>query len=179
MIETLAIRIAQSIKQANPSNTASVEVMSFSLIMVIGTGSSLLFSLLLSYLLGTLAETIIVLFSFMLLRAFSGGFHFKTAELCTITSVFGAVMIPHIPVNSTANIILTCFTIITLLAYAPMGMNQSKFFTAKHYPVLKVVSLCIVATNFFINSDLLSTTFFAQALTILVYRLKGGEVHEG
>jgi accessory gene regulator B len=177
MIESIANKLAVKIKAANPNNTSSVEVMSFALIVILGTGGSIIFSILISSLFGHLMETCIVLFSFAILRFFSGGFHFKSAEKCMLTSIIGSVLIPFINLSDFVNTLLLIITFIIILLLSPIGVNQSRIFTKKHYPILKTLSLLIVASNFLIKSELLTLTFFAQSISMLIL-LKGGEAHE-
>ncbi|RNB59453.1 hypothetical protein EDM57_04740 [Brevibacillus gelatini] len=176
MIEALAYKIAVKIKSINPNETSSIEVMKFSLIMLIGTGSAIFLSLLLASLLGSALETIIVLISFVSLRFFSGGFHFKSAELCTIFSVIGAVLIPYVPVSDKNVFVITLISIFITALLAPIGVNQSKFFTKKHDPLLKLISIFIILLNLIIESDILAVTFFVQSLTLVIYKtMEGGD----
>ncbi|ATF13720.1 hypothetical protein A616_17530 [Brevibacillus brevis X23] len=176
LIENAAEKLARSIKEANPHDTKSVEVMKFSLIAVIGTGSAVAISMVLSALLGTLTETLVTILAFVLLRSFSGGFHFKTAEACTITSIVGSVVLPLIPISQHMGNTLMVLTLIILTWLAPIGMNQSRIFDVKHYPYLKILCILIVASNFLWMSDILTKAFFVQAVTLLI--LKGGELNE-
>lgn len=177
MIEAAAERIALAIKRANPEETVSVAVMKFSLIMVIGTGSALFFSFLISGLLGSFIDTLITLLAFVVLRFFSGGFHFKTAEKCTLSSIIGAVSIPYIPLSHLGNIMLLTTSVIIVIWLAPIGKNQSRIFKQQHNKLLKVISVVIVLSNFYIQSNVITLAFFVQSLT-LVFLLKGGERNE-
>jgi accessory gene regulator B len=176
MIENAAEKIAQKIKDANPQDTASVEVMKYSLIAVIGTGSAIAFSMLFSTLLGTLIETLLTIFAFVSLRSISGGYHFKTAEACTLSSIIGAVALPLIPLDYYMGIGLMIASIMLFAWLAPIGINQSRIFSAKHYPFLKLLSILLVASNFLFMSDILTKAFFVQAITLLI--MKGGEKNE-
>ncbi|WP_289136328.1 accessory gene regulator ArgB-like protein [uncultured Brevibacillus sp.] len=178
MIERMALHIAKSIKGANPAQTASVEVMQYSLIAIIGTGSAIFLSILFAAILGTAVQTIIVLVSFMTLRAFSGGYHFDSAEKCTLVSIFGAVVIPLIPLNDTANDILLGAAFVLILLLAPKGKNQSRIFSRKHFPLLKLISLVIVTTNYWIGLPEVTLSFLVQALSLLPFIWKGGETNE-
>lgn len=173
IIETSATRIATTIKNANPEQTASIEVMKFALIAIIQTGISVVGALVISYFLGTFTGTVITLIGFAFLRSFSGGFHFKSAELCSLSSLIGAVIVPLIPLSNQMNLILLIVTAILITIMAPRGKNQSVVFTQKHYPLLKAISVIIVCSNFFIGSTILTVAFFIQALTLFL--VKGGE----
>ncbi|GIO06038.1 hypothetical protein J31TS6_20660 [Brevibacillus reuszeri] len=178
MIERMALYIAKSIKRANPEQTASVEVMQYSLIAIIGTGSAIFLSILFAAFLGTAAQTISVLVSFMTLRAFSGGFHFESAEKCALVSILGAVVIPLIPLSDTTTDILLTVALVLILLLAPKGKNQSRIFSRKHYPLLKLISLVIVTTNYWIGLPEVTISFLVQALSLLPLIWKGGETNE-
>ncbi|MGG1659462.1 accessory gene regulator ArgB-like protein [Brevibacillus sp. NRS-1366] len=173
MIELSAQKIATKIKEMNPEETASIEVMKFSLIMIISTLVTLTTSLFLAFLFGVLFETITVLFTFALLRFFSGGFHFKSAELCITATVLGSVILPLISKYTHFSWLLTIISILLLLLFSPRGKNQSRIFEKKHFPLLKIISIVIVGANFLIGSELLALTFFIQSITLLF--VKGGE----
>ena len=178
MIERMALYIAKSIKRANPEKTASVEVMQYSLIAIIGTGSAIFLSIVFAAILGTTAQTISVLVSFMILRAFSGGYHFESAEKCALVSIFGAVVIPLIPLNDTANDILLTVAFVLILLLVPKGKNQSRIFSRKHYPLLKLISLVIVTSNYWFGLPEVTLSFLVQALSLLPLIWKGGERSE-
>ncbi|GED70101.1 hypothetical protein BRE01_38030 [Brevibacillus reuszeri] len=178
MIEKMALHIAKSIKGANPTQTASIAVMQYSLIAIIGTGSAIFLSIFIAAIFGTAVKTIIVLISFMTLRAFSGGFHFKSAEICTGVSIIGAVVIPFIPLTDLASDVLLAVSLILMLVLAPKGKNQSRIFSRKHYPLLKLISLLIITMNYWIALPEITLTFLVQALSLLPLLWKGGDKRE-
>jgi len=58
-------------------------------------------------------------------------------------------------------------SILILLFKAPDGIEKISRIDPKYYPLLKVISVVLVASDFFIHSSLLSAVFLTQALTLL------------
>lgn len=172
MINKLSEQIALSIKRANPHDTKSVPVLKFGLIMIISTSMIIFTTSVVSFLLGTLKETWIVLISFALLRMFSGGFHFKSPELCIFTTIAGAIIVPFIIIPQSWLLPVTGLTLLVLLFFAPCRIeNQSRFFKPKHCLLLKALSILIVLTAYLVfNNLLLGVTFLIQALTLIPKR---------
>lgn len=173
MIDKISTLIALKIKRINPEETASVEVMSFSLIILISTFATLFLALGGSLLLGTIRGTGLVLVSFAFLRFFSGGFHFKRSEACIISTAIGSIVIPFIHLNSTLIIILTLLSVLIISIFAPRGINQSRIFNRSHYKLLKLISIFIVIINIYVESEVLTITYLVQAVTLLF--VKGGD----
>lgn len=175
MIERMALKLAIQIKKLNPEETSGVRVLRFALIMVIGTGSAIAISLLISSFLGTFIETFVVLIAFMVIRAMSGGFHFRSAEMCTLSSIIGAVTIPYIALALSIEQVwyMTILSALIFGLFAPVGLNQSRYLKPKHYPILKLVSILIIILNLYFSSPLLAVTFFTQGMTLIIYKLKG------
>ncbi|KMZ40041.1 MULTISPECIES: accessory gene regulator B family protein [Bacillales] len=173
MIETLAERIAIQLKSINPHETKSVPTMKFGLILIINMLLIITISLTLSLMIGTFQGTLLTLAGFLVLRQFSGGFHYSSSVYCTMTSITGAVFIPLItlPTDFITPIIIITFVLVALFAPQDMEM-QSRLFKQNQTLLLKIVSLLIVSLLFFIESETLVKTFFVQALTLIP--LKGG-----
>lgn len=173
MIETLAERIAIQLKQINPHETKSVPTMKFGLILIINMLLIITTSLTISLMIGTFYETLITLAGFLVLRQFSGGFHYSSSVYCTMTSIGGAVIIPlvNLPNDFVTPIII--ITLVLVALFAPQGMEmQSRIFKQKHTFFLKIISIMIVSSLFLIDSETLVKTFFVQSLTLIP--LKGG-----
>lgn len=175
MIEFLAGKIALQIKQANPEETKSIPVLQFGLIMIISTVIILFTTSIVSFYLGTLTETWTVLMTFAFLRMFSGGFHFKTAALCTLSTIVGAITLPLLPVPEDILIVINLTTLILVGLFSPHNIeNQSRFFKKEHSSVLKVIATLIVFGLILIESKSVDLALFVQALTLIPV-LEGGE----
>lgn len=167
MIDFLAGRLAFKIKQANPEQTASVEVMKFSLIIVLNAFSIVALSLMIGAASGKFAETALTLFSFALLKFFSGGSHLKSSGQCVLWSTAAMTILPHIPVNLHWMLGLTSASLLLVAVFAPSKIQQKKRIPEKYNPVLKIISILIVASNFLLFSDVMAKAFFLQSLTLI------------
>lgn len=166
-VENSASIIAEYINR-NVENASSVAVLKMSLITIINfliVTCTVLFICLFT---GKLLAGLIAVFCSPFLRYFSGGIHMKSANVCNVISAILILIAVHVPISYMyTGIGLTVITMLILLLYAPQGiLNHSKL-EAKYYPILKLISLCIVASNFYFQSPLLSAVFFAQAITII------------
>src|SRR5690625_721278 len=100
MIEKVSEMLAFRLKSINPEETASVEVMKFSLSVLINFAAIVFLSLFISAFLGTFTSTLTALVALATLRAVSGGFHLPVSEYCVAASTALFLLIPYIPVNS-------------------------------------------------------------------------------
>jgi accessory gene regulator B len=60
--------------------------------------------------------------------------------------------------------LLNTASIAILLKTAPQGIEDISSIDKKYYPLLKLASVVIVASNYFFQLDILATAFFIQAL---------------
>ncbi len=163
MFLVLGRKIAESIKRANPNETASVEVMSYSLTNIIHSSTIILISLLISLPLNIFAETLLALFWFMCLRVLTGGFHFKSLNVCATFSIISVVLCPYIAQIQFLFPWVDYLSITLLLVFSPA---QNKSSVPDKW--LKMISLLAVALNMFLfQSDSASIAIFiVSALTI-------------
>jgi accessory gene regulator B len=170
MLDSIANKVSISIKRANPEETCSVEVMQYSLGIILNTTFSLLMSLLIGLSLGNIMETLIFYISFSLLRVCSGGFHLKTATACNIVTTLICSLTPyffHITGNSRWIINLISLTIMLLFAPNPDKNARIPF---RLYPRLKLYSVFLVGLNFIIGSSVIGLAFFVQSLTVIPWK---------
>jgi accessory gene regulator B len=168
LIERLALKYANYILKnaSNPSSIAvnkygaqtMMEFLLFAAVVLVVTSS-----------LGDTTKGIISLVAFPLLRYFSGGLHMKSVELCQIISgglVLAAIYLPVEYWNIGFG--LNVLSALILLYTAPSNIKKSRI-DSKYYPVLKIIAVLIVCSNFYFQSELLSKQFFVQSLTTLSF----------
>lgn len=170
MVEWVSNRIATSIKKANPEHTSSIEVMAFSLILIVNTFAIIFCSLIVGWVTGKLPETAITLFAFAVLKFVSGGYHLKSSDMCILYSTLGMTILPHIPIYENWIIWMTAISFVLAAIYAPANMNKKARIPERYYPVLKVISLIIIGSNFIFNSDILAKVFLLQAVMLFPIR---------
>ncbi|MEJ8548131.1 accessory gene regulator ArgB-like protein [Brevibacillus borstelensis] len=170
MIESMAEQIAVSIKRANEKGTVSVEVMKFSLTIILNTAIILVLITIGGTLTGKLPETLCAFLAFAGLRIVSGGFHFNTALLCTLASTLLLVVIPHVPITKYWDILLLFLSLLLVGIYAPSNLEGHSRIGRERYPLLKGLSLVIVGMNFIWLNPILTKAFLAQSLLLIRIR---------
>jgi len=168
MINRISETIAWKIKDANPEETASVEVMKFALVSLLHNTITFFFILTIGALTSHFVDACIVSASFMILRIFAGGTHFESSSLCIVASTVAMAPIPWI-----AEYVSTAFTLgFTLISfaitaiYAPTNTMKTRIKPAM-YPIYKCIALLIVSTNFLIQSPLVAIAFLIQSTSII------------
>ncbi|MBY3623764.1 accessory regulator AgrB [Acinetobacter sp. CUI P1] len=167
MIEFVAGRMAEGIKHRAPDHPASLAVLKHALAVLINTVSIITFSLVAATVTGHLKETVTILISFAMLRMVSGGLHLKTGSMCVLvtTSLFFAIS--YVDFNARGILVLNIASVILALLFAPSGIEKQSRIPPKYYPLLKVVSVLMISSNFLIGSSTIAACFFVQALTLI------------
>lgn len=173
MVDAIVTKIAYSIKRANPDETASIDVLKYSLNLIINPLAIISLSTTIGLLFGQLSEIYTILFSFALLRTFSGGRHLKSSDACIFLTTGLATVLSYVELQFLWNLCLTIASFILIMVYAPYSTHRTTLIPEKYNPLLKVISGAIVSINFFFFSSLLSVAFFLQALTLINSLRKG------
>ncbi|RUS44596.1 accessory gene regulator ArgB-like protein [Cohnella sp. AR92] len=167
MINKLSRNFAVRIKKAAPDSPQSVEVLKYALSAILNTFFIIGFSLIVSLFTGKLSEVIIVLIGFALLRQVSGGFHLKSGTWCIIVSTLGITLISFADFGQAVSSRITVIALILALIFAPSRIEKQTRIPAKYFPILKLLSILIVSTNFALHFPVLSTAFLVQGLTLI------------
>lgn len=176
MIESLSLRIAHYIKRANPDETVSVDIMKYSLMIILNGLSIALFSVIIGGITGKLPETVLTMAAFVLLRFFSGGRHLGSSDSCVFWSTLAMVSLPHIPVTSWMVWSMIVITMLIVLRFVPFNMHEQVRFPERYYPLLKTISFLLVSSNLIWFSAVIAKAFFLQSLFLIPF--KGGEKNE-
>ncbi|MGC5326957.1 accessory gene regulator B family protein [Brevibacillus sp. SYSU BS000544] len=141
--------------------------MAYKLSIFINNISIIFISCLVGLVTGTFSETLLALVAFVLLRRFSGGSHAKKLTACLIISTFLISSIPHIPTPESLLTPINFITLVLVALFAPSHCEVNAIPDhARHK--YKMISLILVATNFFfIGSTIISLSFLAQALFLI------------
>lgn len=169
MIGSVSKRIASRIKSIVPEHPRSEQVLAYSISFLLNTVSVILLTLLVSLFTGRIVETVIVMFSFALLRQVSGGYHFGSAWLCIVMSTAVLTAMTFANFGYPIIIILTTISLLLALRFAPSRIEKQTRIPKKYYPMLKVLSLLIISTSFIFDSPVLTTAFFVQSMTLIRY----------
>ncbi|CAM3838765.1 accessory gene regulator B family protein [Cohnella lubricantis] len=175
MIEKLSYQIATSIKNAEPDKTPSVDMMKFSLIILIHTAFTALLIIIVSLFTGETLATFEGLLFFMCLRFFSGGYHMHKSSWCTILSIVLMCSAPLFDLNEKIVFILNVLNCIMMVVFAPANIKGYARIPEKYFPLLKVISILIAGSNFMFMSSTIAAVSLFQSVLLLFKNKEGGE----
>ncbi|KKC49556.1 hypothetical protein VE23_24990 [Paenibacillus sp. D9] len=175
MINLIANRLAVSIKSSIPNHRASVNVLQFSLGIVLNFMLIVTISLVLSFVFGITKEVVIVMTAFAMLRQVTGGIHLKSGLTCVIVSTTGILLVAFLSKYLSGNIIVILNILNMLLAarFAPSRIEKQSRINKKFFLLLNVLAILIVYTNTIVGSPILAAAFFAQCLTLIHFDKEG------
>jgi accessory gene regulator B len=169
VINSIAEKWASWIKANDPDFPASEAVIRFGAAVGLNLGSVVVLSLVIGLLTGTAAQTMLSVWSFVLLRMFSSGFHFKSLDVCTIISTALLSALPHVTTfirEPDIMLVVGIAELVIVAIRAPTNLNNTRH-TDKVRPYFKVISILIVISNFYFLSPVVALSFLAQALLLL------------
>lgn len=173
MISTISRRLAKKINDNYPESNK--DILEYSLNIVINPTLTVILTLIISYFTERTIEAVISMIGFAVLRAFSGGIHIRSSELCIIVStlLFTSISILN---GLFADNVMTMTTIALVLSilFAPSRIEGQTRIQPKYYLILKIVSIVIISINYILSSSTLALTFLVQSL-LLIKIVKGGE----
>jgi accessory gene regulator B len=170
MIDKLALSIATGIKNTVPDHPASIARLKYSLSFILNAVFIIVFSLLVSLLTGKTYEVAILLFSFAILRQVSGGIHLKSGTTCVVVTVAVANAFSFLEISNDVTLWFTGISILIALIFAPSGIEKQTRIPQRFYPLLKIISVIIISSNFIIESDMAATAFLIQAISLMIKR---------
>lgn len=111
--------------------------------------------LLVSYLLGMLKETIILMIFSTPLRNYSYGIHAKKSWHCYVSSIFCFVLLPKLIINYSLSIILritiSIYALTSMIIYAPADTHKRPIINTNHRKKLKYTSIIITISYIFLT----------------------------
>lgn len=149
VIENFCNFLVDKMRKENPEiDDERSEIINYGLQLLIGEIPKMLITLLVSYILGILRLTIIMVLIIMPFRAFSGGFHLHTHIGCIISTTMYYCGIPKISIftyfnNQTKIIFVLCaliFGIIIIKKYAPADTENVPILQEKTRKQKKILS---------------------------------------
>ena len=149
VIENFCNFLVDKMRKENPEiDDERSEIINYGLQLLIGEIPKMLITLLVSYILGILRLTIIMVLIIMPFRAFSGGFHLHTHIGCIISTTMYYCGIPKISIftyfnNQTKIIFVLCaliFGIIIIKKYAPADTENVPILQEKERKQKKILS---------------------------------------
>ncbi|OZB98077.1 accessory gene regulator ArgB-like protein [Paenibacillus sp. XY044] len=168
MIDLFSDKLSSYLKNKYPEELPALSIVRYSIKFLISNVLPIIIIILSSILFQMTKEVVIGLLGFCILRMFSGGYHVKSAELCILTSVTVIYLIAIVgqQINSYM-IVLDLISIILVGIYAPSNIKKQTRIKEENYRYLKLMSLIIVTSNIFIQSNILSVAFLIQSITLI------------
>jgi accessory gene regulator B len=166
VIDKAALAIAHSIRR-NYSDAASIDVLKFSLGILINTFCAIFISFTICFFTQHFHQVILVTLVLLFIRFISGGIHLNSSLSCCIVSIIILTMLAHIDFQyRVLGFIFDSISCIIFVLRAPNGIQNVSTLDPKYYPFLKFLAVITIFSNLFIQSSMLSALYFIQALII-------------
>lgn len=171
MIVKSAEHLAHLTKMYNPDLSRNYEQLRYQYAILLNTLAVVIPTLVVGYFDGRFTDTVAAMSAFMIFRAVSGGYHFKSLDLCAIVTVLLFVCLPFMAeyVTNPYGVLTIIISIITLWR-APTSLPEGAKNTTRHRITLKITALVVVAVGIGIGSPVITLSLFVQALTLLITR---------
>ncbi|WP_010494994.1 accessory gene regulator B family protein [Paenibacillus elgii] len=172
-------KLAYLTKEWNPAETRSFDVLRYQYAVTLNFVSYVGLAAIGGLLTGHFAETMLAAGSFTLLRVFSGGFHFRSLDVCAIVTAAIFVAIPLLVAGPLAGYtaLLTATAAVLVATRAPTNLQNTQWVRGSDCTRLatvkrayKAIAVAIVLTNFIVDSDVMALAFITQALLLLPRR---------
>lgn len=170
IVEWTARSLALKIKNADPERTADLDVLEYSLKILVNATLVVILTVILNCILGfKISSVLLGAFGFALLRSVSGGYHLKSSDACVIVSAAVLTFIQFISTLSLLNIITDLISIALLAIFSPRDMQVQSHIPERYNLLLKLIGLAFIVVNMWlIKSNILSSAFLLQTLTLLI-----------
>jgi len=176
LIESLAWRIAKHIKTIVPNHPAPIENLNHSLIICLNFFTVIFLTVLGSIFTSHGKEVAIILIAFAVLRQLTGGLHLESSTVCAIATAGVATTLSVLELNHLTTVILNVIGLVCVMSFAPAGIEDQTIIPERFYPILKVVGMFIIASNFWFDSSYAAIAYCAQGIMLAAYVFyKGGE----
>ncbi|MBE1441154.1 accessory gene regulator B family protein [Paenibacillus sp. OAS669] len=173
-IDSSAHAIAKCIRR-NYSEAGSEIALRYAISLLINTLTAICVAVIITFFTGHVAECIVGIISFIVIRYVSGGMHMSSSLSCCILSIIIFITISNFTFHySVAFFIIDSLSLIIFIITAPNNIKNVSSINEKYYPLLKLISVIFVGCNFIINSTVLSAAFIIQAFltTTISYKLR-------
>ncbi|NOU80601.1 accessory regulator AgrB [Paenibacillus sp. LMG 31459] len=171
MIDAMAGRMAAGIKKRSPEHPASLEVLKHSLAILINTFSIMVLSLVIGLVTRRVSEVIVVLVAFALLRMVSGGLHLKSGTWCVIVTTLGVSVLSQVALIPVIVAWITTISLVLAAIFSPTDLRKQSRISVRFYPLLKVISVVMVASNYFFSSSTIAVSFLLQTLLLIPWKV--------
>ncbi|SFL24888.1 accessory gene regulator B [Paenibacillus sp. 1_12] len=174
IIDQSAEFLAKSIRK-NYSEAGSETALKYALSLIINTFISITISLLFCLITGHFIQCVLGIAAFILIRSITGGMHASSSMSCCIISILIFNTIAFVTFDySLYSAVLDAAAIVVFLITTPNNIQNMSSLDPKYYPILKLIAVLMVSSNFIIQSTMLTAAFCIQAFltTSPAYRLR-------
>ncbi|RED63918.1 accessory gene regulator ArgB-like protein [Cohnella lupini] len=174
MINKLSMGLATYLKQVDAQNTPSIDVMKYSLYIILHNLFTIISITLVAIIFNEPMATLMGLMYFILLRIFAGGFHLHSSTWCTVLSILFVCIAPYIHFTQMWTLIITVVSVGIIAILAPRNFKGYARIPEKYYPFLKIAAVLIGGSNLFWKDSTLTSILVLQSI-LLLPKEKGGE----
>ncbi|QHW35754.1 hypothetical protein GZH47_33210 (plasmid) [Paenibacillus rhizovicinus] len=168
MIEKWSEKSAIAIKRMNPEQTHSIAVLTYGFTVLLNGFLTLFACIIFGAITGHFTETLISLLTFIMLRQISGGYHLRSALSCCLFSVTIFLLIPWIHVaNENILYAMDICSLVLAAVYAPSNIRNQSNIPERFYPLLKYLSVLLIAIGSLLRSEVVSITILVQCLLLI------------
>ncbi|GGD75172.1 accessory gene regulator B family protein [Paenibacillus nasutitermitis] len=153
----------------------SVPVILYVLQIFVNTVSIVILAMILGMVTGEPGKTSIVIVVLAVIRFLTGGYHLPTSIGCIFASSIVLAAIPFIHLPSIWVYSINAAAFVMMVVFAPSNYDQHARIPKRYYPLLKLLASAIVASNFFIGSELLALVFATQSILLPIKGVKKNE----
>ncbi|MBP3962275.1 accessory gene regulator B family protein [Paenibacillus lignilyticus] len=141
----------------------SVPVIKYALEIMLNTITIASLVLIIGLVSGEPLKTAGLLVVFAVIRFISGGYHLPTNVSCIAASTVVLSVLPHVVIPELWMYGLTAASLVMMAVLAPANYDKYATISPKYYPLMKVIACLIVASNFWLGSEMLALAFAVQS----------------
>lgn len=166
IIEYAAGKVARSIKESSPSNTASYEVLNYALLLRLNFWFVIVTCAAAGLILGKPLEMAAAMAAFWYLRVSSGGFHFSSMTACWIATSLILIFCTIVPMEKSSIMVINLMSLVLTMTFAARSLDISPQSKKLNW----LMSVWMVGTNFLLQSPDIALAFLAQSLLLIRFR---------
>ncbi|MFD2671762.1 accessory gene regulator B family protein [Marinicrinis sediminis] len=152
----------------NPDETASVEIMAYSIMNILQISLIVLISLMLGFYFSDLSSVLFSMIIFVVLRIFGGGHHFNTMSACIIASILIVFVVPYIQVSTVLIILFSCYSFIIHLFFAPNKIIVNSLSDQTKMKI-KIILCTLIVIGLVFQSSIMTIMFLIQSFFLIPY----------
>ncbi|NOU98433.1 accessory gene regulator B family protein [Paenibacillus planticolens] len=168
MTITLSRKFADFTLRWNPDEKRSYDSLVYQYAVMVNFLAIAALTLIIGLINGQLSATLTAGASFMALRVVSGGFHFKSLDLCAVVTATIYGVIPSVHVSADYIIWINAVSLVLVALLAPTNLRNTMWTSkAGAKMVFKAAAICVVLIGWALGSETVALALLAQALLLI------------